>query len=108
MQIEKLKMNNNDVLHGLLAKAIELNADALEIENKAGKDEVFAIMGGAGFEIASFNSSGRKARTLRKELNSMIGKKKIIDLGEVTYALKATIFESFGENVFGIDIIKQG
>lgn len=92
------------ILPGLVAVAADLDADALEIEYKHGKEEVCAMKNGFGMEIACFNSSGKESETLRKELYSIAGKKKMIKTDEATYTLKTEVFNSFGEDAFIVEI----
>ena len=56
------------ILEPLLAKAIGLGADQLEVEYKDGSEEVFAMKSGVGLGIASFRSSSPEAKSLRNEL----------------------------------------
>jgi hypothetical protein len=50
--------NAADVLESLIAKALELHADSLEIEYKDGQEEVCAMRGCVGVGIASLDSFG--------------------------------------------------
>ena len=53
-------------------------ADELDTEYKDGREEVFAVKGAMGLGIASLDSSGEEATTLRKQLYAVAKKNKTI------------------------------
>ena len=90
------------ILQRLLAKAIGLGADQLEIEYKDGAEEVFAMKSGVGLGIGSFRSSSPEAKSLRNELYALAKKRQRAKIDEHTYELRARIFDNFGEDAFRI------
>jgi len=95
---------SNSVLLELAAKAIESGADAMEVAYKDGYEEVFAFKGQLGYGIVSSEASGTKAVRLRRELYESRRKKRRISLLGADYELKVSVFESFGENAFRVNI----
>jgi len=63
------------ILEPLLAKAISLGADQLEVEYKDRYEEVFAMKSGFGLGIASFRSSSPEAQLLLSDLYALAKKK---------------------------------
>ena len=92
------------ILEPLLAKAIGLSADQLEVEYKDGSEEVFAMKSGVGVGIASFRSSSPEAKSLRNELYALAKKRQRAKIDEHTYELRARIFDSFGEDAFHVEL----
>lgn len=97
---------NTDILPDLVATAGALNADALEIEYQYDTDEVRVLKNGLCLDIAYFDASGKESRTLRRELQAMAGKKKILKADEITYILNTMLFKSFDEDFFIVEIKK--
>jgi len=96
--------NAADVLESLIAKALELHADSLEIEYKDGQEEVCAMRGCVGVGIASLDSSCESAGALRQRIRK-IGKKGLnLTLDGKTYKLKVGVYDSFGEEAYRIEI----
>lgn len=96
--------NINSVLKQLIAKALELHADSLEIEYKDGREEVCAMRGCVGVGIASLDSCGKEARALRELLHKSRKKRLSLTLRGQTYKLKVEVYDSFGEEAYRIDI----
>ena len=92
------------ILEPLLAKAIGLSADQLEVEYKDGPEEVFAMKSGVGLGIANFRSSSPEAKSLRNELYALAKKRQHAKIDEHTYELRARIFDSFGEDAFRVEL----
>jgi hypothetical protein len=92
------------VLEPLLAKAIGLGADQLEVDYKDGSEVVFAMKSGVGVGIASFRSSSPEAKSLRNELYALAKKRQRTKIDEHTYELRARIFDSFGEDAFRVEL----
>lgn len=92
------------IVERLVAKAIALGADALQVEHKDRCEEVFAMKGPLGFGIASLRSSSPDAASLRKELHWLVSRKHRISVGGSEYELRCRIYESFLENAFWIEL----
>ena len=92
------------ILERLLAKAIALGADELEVEYKAGCEEVFAMKSNFGLGIASLRRSSPEAKSLRHELYALAKKKQRVTIDDRTYELRARIFDSFGEDAFRVKL----
>jgi len=90
------------ILQQLLAKAIGLGADQLEVEYKDGAEEVFAMKSGVGLGIGSFRSSSPEAKSLRNELYALAKKRQRAKIDKHTYELRARVFDSFGEDAFRV------
>lgn len=95
------------ILEPLVAKAIRLGADQLEVEYKDRCEEVFAMKSGFGLGIASLRSSSPEVKSLRKELYALVKKKRRVEIDEQTYELRARIFDSFGEDAFRVELRRQ-
>ncbi|MGH8566110.1 MAG: hypothetical protein ACREXW_19300 [Gammaproteobacteria bacterium] len=94
----------SDVLLELVARAIKAGADDMEIEYKSGREEVFAVRSGIGVGIASLDSSSEQARLLREELYAIAKKKRFVGISGCAYAVRARIYDSFGEDAFRVTI----
>ena len=92
------------ILEPLLAKAIGLGADQLEVKYKDRCEEVFATKSGFGLGIASFRSSSPEAKSLRNDLYALAKKKQRVKIDEHTYELRARIDDSFGEDAFRVEL----
>ena len=69
-------MTGNDgkrTVEGLVTKAVAMDADGLEVENKDGTEFVLAMKGQMGVGIAQFRSDSAEARALREELVRLSG-----------------------------------
>jgi hypothetical protein len=95
------------ILEPLLAKAISLGADQLEVEYKDRCEEVFAVKSGFGLGIANFRSSSPEAQSLRNELYALAKKKQRVKIDEHTYELRTRIFDSFGEDAFRVELRRR-
>jgi hypothetical protein len=89
-------------LEQLVAEAIRLSADALDVEYKDQHEEVAAMRGPAGVGIASLPSSSPEAEDLRRELYGIAKKRRRMRVGEVEYELRVRIYDSFGEDAFSV------
>jgi hypothetical protein len=92
------------IVERLAAEAIRFGADLLEVEYKDGYEEVFVSKGGVGHGIARFLSSGPKAVTLRKELHRIAKRKRRIAVGGSQYELRGSVYESFGDDAFRVEL----
>lgn len=92
------------ILEPLLAKAIGLGADQLEVEYKDRCEEVFAMKSGFGLGIARFRSSSPEAKSLLNDLYAAVKKKQRAKIDEHTYELRARIYDSFGEDAFRVEL----
>jgi hypothetical protein len=83
----------------LLQRAMELNADRLEIEYKDGAEQITAFRGNLGLGIGSVDSTKRDK--LFEDLRQLKKSKQVTVLG-VVYRLSFSEYESFGETVYEI------
>ena len=99
-----ITLDEHSRMSRLAAKAVELGADALEIEYKDGCEEVFAFdeSRGAGFGIASLSTKEPEAVALREELYAMVKRRHIVVLGGVRYKLFVEVYDSFNEDAFHV------
>jgi len=65
MTLRKI-VKGEDVLAGLISKAIEFRADEIEIEYKDGYEEVFAMNNWVGGGIGKIKSGSEEALALRQ------------------------------------------
>ena len=91
-------------LEQLAEQAVRLGADELEVEYKAGCEEVFAMKSNYGLGIASLRSSSPEAKSLQHELYALAKKKQRVTIDDRTYELRARIFDSFGEDAFRVKL----
>ena len=96
----------DDVLKDLLAKAVELKADTLEIEYKDGQEEVCAVRGNVGVGIAVLDSSGAEAKALRQQIKKIGKKGQAVVIDGKTFIVTVSIYDSFGEEAYRIKIGK--
>ncbi len=102
--MKKSRLRSDDILARLVAKAVEHDADVLEIEYKDGYEEVCAMKDGFGFGIASFVSSGEEACSLLKQLHAIRHKGMTISTKGATFRLKVSTYYSFGEYAYRVKI----
>jgi len=91
-------------LEQLVAEAIRLGADALDVEYKDRHEEVAAMRGQFGVGIARFPSSSPEAEDLRHELYGIAKKRRRVRVGEVEYELRVRVRDSFGEDAFSVQL----
>jgi len=94
------------ILHDVAAEAVRLGVESIEVEYKDGYEEVFALRGGMAVGIARFPSSGRGAGVLRQELYALAKKKQRVVIGDAAYELRARKYESFGEDVLRVALLR--
>jgi hypothetical protein len=92
------------LLEGLCGHALSLGADAITVEYKDGCNWVFAMQGGAGFGIASYESSTADSKELLRNLNVAVKKPVHTVLGGRRSILKVRIYDDFGEDGFEVSI----
>jgi hypothetical protein len=95
---------HESILERLATEAVRLGADLLEVEYKDGYEEVFAAKGGVGHGIARFRSSSPEAVTLREELHRVAKRKRRMAVGGAQYELRGSVYESFGEDAFRVEL----
>jgi hypothetical protein len=95
-----------DILERLAVQAIQLGADAVEIEYKDRREWVFAASGPVGCSIASFESSSRDASRIREACYRLADPKQRhrIRVDGCDYELRCAIYDSFGEDAFHITL----
>ncbi len=91
----------------LVAEAVRLGADALDVEYKAGHEDVAAMSGQLGVGIARLRSSSPEAEELRRELYSIVKKRRHVQVGESEYELRARVRDSFGEDAFRVELRRR-
>ncbi len=102
-----MKTELGDVLADIVARAIGLGADAVEVEYKDRHEEITAMKGNVGFGIGDLPSESAEAAALRDELWKMRRKVTTIRVSGVEYKLKVSVFDSFGETAFRLEIGKR-
>ena len=100
MKQRKKHTEQNDLLDGLVAKAISCGADMIEVEYDEGYEEVCVRKDNFGLGIARFK--GTEGNILRKELYGLAKKKRRMGVDNVEYELRARVYESFGEDAFQV------
>jgi len=103
----RLPDDSDDILARLVAQAVDLGADGLDIEYKDGHEEVCAMKGSFGFGIASIPSSSEEASTLRDQLRAVGRKGKTITTAAGDFRVKVSPYESFGETAYRVQIQKR-
>lgn len=102
MQVTSL--SEEDLIESLVAKALELHADSLEIEYKDGREEVCAMRGCVGVGIASLDSSSKDAKALRQKIRKIGRKGMNLTIDGKTYGVRVAVYDSFGEEAYRIEI----
>src|SRR6266851_2566552 len=92
------------IIDDVVAEAIRLGADGVEVEYKDSNEWVFATQGGFGYGIARFRSSSPEGLALRQELYSLAKRKRRIAVDGYQYELRCGIFDSFGEDAFQVEL----
>jgi len=91
------------IVEDLVAKAMRLGADGLDVEYKDGYEEVCAMKGPMGFGIARFRSSDADGKSLRSELYAMKKKRGRITVDGCEYEVRVRAYDSFGEDAFEVE-----
>jgi hypothetical protein len=91
------------VLNELALDAVRLGADTIEVEFNYGHKEVVFLKHGSG-SGTTFDSSSDQAKSLLKELYSLRRKKPRIASDDAQYRLRISIYDSFGEDAFRIEL----
>lgn len=99
-----MKQNEPSVLEQLAREALDLGADALEVEYRDGHEEIVAYMGALGREIARFRSSSPEATALRRDLYASRRRLCRFSMKGQEHAIRAEIYENFGEDAFRVDL----
>jgi hypothetical protein len=90
------------IVHKLIADAVGLGADTIQVEYRDGYDEICVLKGGVGFEIARWPSSDRPAVLLRKELHDLLKKRAKATVSGVEYEVRTRTYDHFGEQAFEV------
>jgi hypothetical protein len=98
--------SQDGIIERLVAEAVRLGADYLEIEYKDRHEMVFAAKGGVGFGIASFPSASLEAAELRAELYRLAKRKQRVAICEFQYVLRTSVYKSFGEDAFRMELCR--
>ena len=89
------------MLKELLEKVLHAGGDELEIEYRDRKEWFTAFKGPVGFGIGTLES--KHAKPVFTEMDEL-KKRKLLTIGNRTYALHFREFESFGETVYRIQM----
>ena len=88
----------------LLTSVIELGCDRLEVERKGGYEQITAMKGNFGFGLREIKSDTQEATALRDELWSLRNRTNQIEVQGTEYRARVTVFDSFGEKAYRINI----
>ena len=99
-----MSRTQESVLERLIEQAVRLGGDALDVDYRAGHEEVCAMRGAIGWGIASLRSSSREGIALREELHGLMHKRRRVMIGGDAYVLVGTKRDSFGETAFRVDV----
>ena len=94
---------HGSLLDELVSEALELGADAFEVEHDSGYDEVSVMRGAVGWGIARLRSSSPEAIGLREELRRVARRRRLITVDGERYELIGTVGDSFGEATFRVE-----
>ena len=100
----KAESKGGDMLDRLIARAVDLGADGLEIEYKDGREEVCAMKGNCGVGIASLDSSSEEAHALCQRIHKLRKKGSDVTVQGKTYRLRVNVYDSFGGEAYRIEI----
>ncbi len=99
-----MRQAHESIVERLAVEAIRHGANLLDIEYKEGYEDVVAARGGVGYGIARFRSSSPEAITLREELHRIAKRKHRITVDGCQYELRGSVYESFGEDAFRVQL----
>jgi hypothetical protein len=99
---QRLGATDESIVHGLIAEAVGLGADTIQVEYRDGYEEICVLKGGVGFEIARWPSSGRPAILLRKELHDLRKKRAKATVSGAEYEIRTHAYDHFGEQAFEV------
>ena len=92
------------LLEGLSGHALSLGADTITVEYQDRRYWVYAMIGGAGFSIASYESSSADSKELLKNLYAAAKKPVRTVLDGRRSILDVRVFDDFGEDAFEVTI----
>jgi hypothetical protein len=90
------------IVHELIAEAVGPGADTIQVEYRDGYEEICVLKGGAGFEIARWPSSGRRAVSLCKELHDLRRKRAKVTISGAEYEIRTRTYDHFGEQTLEV------
>ncbi|MGC4121095.1 MAG: hypothetical protein QM765_42260 [Myxococcales bacterium] len=93
------------MLSGYIKKALELGANALEVEYKDRQEQICAMRGPMGVSIGSVPSNSKESAQLYDEIEALQKAKKI-EIGSVVFRATVEEFDSFGETAHRIQLAK--
>lgn len=76
----------------------------LEVEYRDGYEEVFALSAGVGYDVARVPTSSPEGSALRRELHQLAKRRSRLTVGGVQYDIRCLVYDSFGEEVFRIEV----
>jgi hypothetical protein len=97
-------LRENSTLDELVSQAIRVDATALDVEYKAGYEEVCVLHGAVGWGIARFPSSTPEATSLRQELHRLTRKRRRVTVDGHRYELRSRVRDSFGEIAYRVEL----
>jgi hypothetical protein len=99
-----MKRGDESVLEKLAREAVDLGADALEVEYRDKHDEVVAYKGAVGREIARFPNNTPHASALRRDLYAAERRPLRFNAGGQEYAVRVEVYDDFGEDAFRVEV----
>lgn len=99
-----MKQSEVGILEQLAREAVDLGADALEVEYRDGHEEVVAYIGALGREIARLRSGTPQASALRKDMYATKRRLLRFSARGQEYGLRAEVSENFGEDAFRVEL----
>jgi len=99
-----MKQHDIGLLEQLAREALDLGADALEVEYRDGHEEVVAYIGALGREIARLRSGTPQASALRQDLYATKRRLLRFNARGQEYGLRAEVYENFGEDAFRVEL----
>lgn len=99
-----MAINDASVVEQLAAEAVRLGARELGVEYKDGYEQVFVLSGPIGYEVRRFKTSTPVAVSLRQELRRLCKKKRRVALPSGEFELRASVYDSFGEDAFRVKL----
>ena len=97
------------MLKEFLQKAVEMNADKIEVEYKDGQEFITALRGYHGFGIGTLPANSKESEELFEEIYTL-KKTKRVEINGISYRASVSRYEDFGEWAYRINFteVKKG
>ena len=107
-RLESEEPSVTNILIHIVDQVLAAGATKFQVEYKDGQEHICVLHGAVGFGIAALQSSSAEAQDLRVQLYSLGKKPGTLEIDRIVYQMRVQIFDSFGEDAFRVEIVRDG